>query len=257
MTLNEIDAYFKSFLNLDEYGGDPSKNGIQIQNSAPNEKPIKCVAFAVDACLETAQKAVAAGADLLFTHHGIFWRGDEVKPITADIYNRCKAFLGGDLALWAAHIPLDANPTVGNNAGLAARLALTDTKSFGTWKGMDIGIKGTLPQALSIEEVTKKLLGEGEKPFCILPFGKKSIKTVGIISGGGGEDVWQAIEALLDCYVTGAVEHELYHYVRENNMNLVALGHYQSETVGVRLVAKKLESELGIKTLFIDCPTGL
>lgn len=257
MTLNELDLYFKSFLHLEEFDGDPSKNGLQIQNSAPDTKPIRCVAFAVDACLETAQRAIEAGADLLFTHHGLFWSGDDPKVITGAEYKKLKTFFDGDLALWAAHVPLDAHPAVGNNAGLAALLDLTDIKSFGLWRKMSIGFQGLLPQALSIEEVATKLLGAGEKPFCILPFGKKTIKSVGIISGGAGGDVWQALEAGLDCYITGAFEHECFHYVKESGINVVALGHYQSETIGVRLVAKKLESEKGIKTLFIDAPTGL
>ena len=36
MTLNELDTFFNSFLKKEEFAGDPSLNGIQIQNSAPD-----------------------------------------------------------------------------------------------------------------------------------------------------------------------------------------------------------------------------
>ena len=48
-------------------------NGIQVQNSAPDRKQIKKAAFAVDACLETIEKAAEQNADILFVHHGLFW----------------------------------------------------------------------------------------------------------------------------------------------------------------------------------------
>ena len=97
----------------------------------------------------------------------------------------------------------------------------------------------------------------GEKPVAVLPFGKKQIETVAIISGGAGEDVYQAKNAGADLYITGEIEHELYHPILEMGINVIAGGHYQTETVGVSLVAKKVQSELGLETVFIDVPTGM
>ena len=70
MTLVELDEYFRSFLKMDDFYGDPSQNGIQVQNGNPCEKQINKVAFAVDACQETISKAAKEGAGLLFVHHG-------------------------------------------------------------------------------------------------------------------------------------------------------------------------------------------
>ena len=57
MTLNELDAYFNSFLEKEKFSSDIALNGIQIENSAPDSKQIKKVAFAVDACEATALAA--------------------------------------------------------------------------------------------------------------------------------------------------------------------------------------------------------
>ncbi len=255
MTLNELDIYFREFLKIEEYSADPSKNGIQIQNSQPDSKQIKKIAFAVDACEQSALEAASAGADLLFVHHGLFWGGCD--PIVGHTYKRYSAFLNNNLALYACHIPLDANNPYGNNYGLAKRLGLKDVQSFGTWKGMSTGVKGRLKETLSIQELEKKVLLPGEKANIVLPFGKKQIETVGIISGGGGEDYIQAVEAGLDAFITGEVEHQLFHYIKENEINVIAAGHYQTETVGINLVRQKVEKELGLETVFIDIPTGL
>ena len=49
MTLSEFDNYINSFLRKEDFDKDISLNGIQIQNSLPDSKQIKKVAFAVDA----------------------------------------------------------------------------------------------------------------------------------------------------------------------------------------------------------------
>lgn len=255
MTLNELDIYFNSFLNHKDFTTDVSLNGIQIQNSAPDTKQITKIAFAVDACQASVQAAAEKGAQMLFVHHGLFWGGCET--ITGSHYKRVAPFIQHDIALFASHIPLDANHEVGNNYGLAYRLNLQNCEPFGLWRGMTLGVKGVLPTTLTIQELASKVLGAKESALHILPFGKKDISTVGIISGGAGDDVDQAIAQNLDAYITGEIGHELYHFIQENQINAIAGGHYQTETVGVNLVRQKVEKELGLETVFIDLPTGL
>ena len=72
MTLNELDAYFRSFLKIDDFPADVSRNGSKIKNSEPCEKEIKKVAFAVEDCRETALKTAENGADVRFVRHGLF-----------------------------------------------------------------------------------------------------------------------------------------------------------------------------------------
>lgn len=255
MTLKELDEYFRNFLKPEDYSADPSRNGIQIENSDVSGKQIRKIAYAVDACEQTVLEAAELGADMLFVHHGLFWGGCE--PIVSHTYKRIAPFIKNDIALYAMHIPLDANNPYGNNYGLAERVNLKNAEPFGEWKGMKVGVKGELPAPMTIEELAEKILNPGEKPLCILPFGKKQIKTVGIISGGAAEDVEQAIQENLDAFVTGEIEHSLYHLVKESGINMISGGHYQTETVGVNLIREKVEKELGIEGIFIDFPTNL
>lgn len=255
MTLYELDNWFNSFLKKENFPGDPSLNGIQIENAEPNSKQIKKIAFAVDACQESAEEAVKQGADVLFVHHGLFW-GD-CKRITGSHYKRVSEFIKHDLALCAYHIPLDANNPYGNNYGLASKLNLTNLQPFGLWRGMTLGVYGTLPSPLSITELADKLARKGHPVKSILDFGKKEISTVGIISGGASSDVADAVASGLDAYITGEFEHEDYHFAKEMKINVIGGGHYETETVGVNLVKEKVEKELGVETTFIDLPTDL
>jgi len=255
MTLTELNKYFNSFLHKEDYDSDISLNGIQIANSAPDEKEIKKVAFAVDACQATALKAAEEGADVLFVHHGLFW--GHCQTITGNHYKRVAAFIKNDLALIAYHIPLDANEFVGNNFGIAKRLGLEKVRPFGKWRGMTLGAFGELSKECTIDELEAKLFPNGEKTSHIFAFGKKLIKKVAVISGGAGDDFDQAVKIGADAYITGEVGHEEYHGIEEAGINVIAGGHYNTETVGVQLVQKRLEEEKGIKTVFIDIPTGL
>lgn len=255
MTLAELDEYFRSFLNMDDYPADPSVNGIQVQNRDPDGKDIGKVAFAVDACEETILRAAEAGAGLLFVHHGLFW-GD-CQVLSGGHYRRIRALMDSDMALFACHIPLDANELVGNNYGLARRIGLADLVPFGNWRGMSIGVAGTLPVPMTAAQLAAKVLAHGQQPLHVLPFGKPELRTVAVISGGGGHDVEQAIAAGYDAYVTGEIGHGQYHTAMESEITVIAGGHYQTETVGVSLVMEKLSAEKGVETVFVDVPTGL
>ena len=91
MTLKELDRYFRDFLKPEEYSADPSMNGIQIENSDVEGKPIKKIAYAVDACHQTVMEAARQKADMIFVHHGLFW-GD-CEPIVGHVYKRISSFI--------------------------------------------------------------------------------------------------------------------------------------------------------------------
>lgn len=253
MTLTQLDFYFKNLLKISDFSkADPSQNGIQVQNNVANFTKI---AFAVDASLETFKRASEVGAQMIFVHHGLFWGNSQT--ITGIHYDKITFLIANNIALYACHLPLDAHPDFGNNATLASALNLENREPFGEWHGKLIGIKGTLQNTLTPEQVMNKLFPERRNILSLLPFGKKEVSTIGIISGGAWEDVYQAIDQKLDMYITGEVSHEIYHPVKEAGINFLAGGHYQTETGGVKAVASQLGRETGIETIFLDIPTNL
>ena len=253
MTTKDLVSWFDAVLENDRFdAGDPSKNGLQVDN---NGADITRVAFAVDACLETMERAAAAGAGMLVVHHGLFWKDPE--RVTGPHYRRLRALLDANIALYASHLPLDANEEVGNNAGLADRVGLVDRQPFGVWRGMVIGVSGRFETPVRVDSLVKKLFPEDAQPPCILAFGPREIRTAAIVSGGASAEMYQAIAAGYDCFITGEIGHEEYHHARENGITVIAGGHYRTETVGVQLLAARLGRETGVDTVFIDVPTNL
>ena len=249
MLISEYTKLLSDRLDIASYD-DISLNGVQIES--PNRE-LKKVAFAVDACLATIEKAIKEHADILVVHHGLFW--GHPLAITGGHYKRVKSAIEGNLTLYAAHIPLDAHPVYGNNAQMAIRLGMREFDPFGTWRGKSIGVKGKLPFPMSVEEVAALL--DFNPLLSDMIINKDKVETVGIISGGAGSDVVDAIDEGLDLFITGEIGHENYHIAREAGIDVLGGGHYKSEVFGVKALQRMSEKELGLETVFIPMETGL
>lgn len=251
MTLGEFSGILSDLLKIDGYK-DFSNNGLQVGDA---KATVKKVAFAVDACLEAFRKAAEEHADVLVVHHGLFW--SNAIPVTGIHYERIKTLLDNNVALFACHLPLDANEELGNNAQMAKVLGLKNMKAFSEYEGNRIGWYGELDKALTVDQIVEKLGIRPDQRNVVMKFGKTENRTVGIVSGGAPKEVADAIALNLDCYITGENSHQTYHLCKEEKINMMCLGHYETETFGVKAVKKWVEDNLGLETCFIDIPTRL
>ncbi|MCP2014084.1 dinuclear metal center YbgI/SA1388 family protein [Deinococcus sp. HSC-46F16] len=242
--------WLNEYLQIGAYP-DPSLNGLQIGGTPT----IRRVAASVDTSVKTLQAAADSGADLLLVHHGLFW--GRPLPLTGPHRERVRTALMADLNLYAAHIPLDAHPDVGNNAMMARALSLQNTRPFGDWQGHKIGLSGELPFAQSLQDFAdrvQKLTGE----ICLVHGGgNPEVHRLGILSGSGAGAVAEAAAAGLDTLLTGEPEHKHFHDAFEYGVNVVYAGHYETEVFGVRALAARLEDEFGLAWQFLHHPTGL
>lgn len=251
MRLEKVTSFLGEILDLGSFSGDSSLNGLQVESSGE----IKKVAFAVDACRESINRAARRKADLLIVHHGLFWGG--MVPVTGIVASRVKALLDGKVSLYAAHLPLDCHPEIGNNAQIAKVLGIPETGKFGRYAGIDIGLCGNLPRPLKIEGLRRKLAGILDSPVQTFTFGPAVVRKIGIVSGGGAALTQAAADAGCDALLTGETSHSSYHTARENGISLIFAGHYASETFGVKALGEMMKEKLGLQTFFIDLPTGL
>jgi dinuclear metal center YbgI/SA1388 family protein len=253
MKIQQLDEFFRNLLKLDDFSGiDNSLNGIQVGNDGSD---VNKIAFAVDACLETFKRAERRGAGMLFVHHGLFW-GAPLR-IEGVLRSRLNFLLKNNIALYAAHLPLDAHAEVGNNAVLAALLGIENRQAFGLYHGVKVGFKGRLSAPLTIDEAARRISFNDIPPSALYPFGKEENQTCAVISGGAAMEAAQAIEEGIDLYVTGESGHSIYHTALEGGLNMLAGGHYATEVWGVRKLMECCKTQLNIDTEFIDVPTGL
>ena len=253
MKTRQLDAFFRDVLKLDDFTAvDSSLNGLQVDNDGAD---VLKIAFAVDACLETFKRAASCGAGMLFVHHGLFWGAP--LGIGGVLRSRLDFLLKNNLALYAAHLPLDKHSEVGNNAVLAGLLDIEDKEPFGLYHGIKIGFKGRLRRPLTIDDAVRRVSFRDSLPVAIYPFGKAENATCAVISGGAAMEALEAIEEGIDLYVTGESSHSVYHAVLEGGLNMISAGHYATEVWGVLKLMDHCRRELNIDAEFIDVPTGL
>jgi len=255
MDLTTICERFDDRLALAEYADvDASANGLQV---GPDEKRVETVAFAVDGVAATAEAAADRDADLLVVHHGVSFGG--IERVTGRQYGRIAPLVENDVALYAAHLPLDGHQELGNAAGVADALGLEGREPFGELGPVHIGQRGRLPDPVAREELAETLaadLDTGGRPVPVLDSGPETVEDVAIVTGAGADWLDEAVEADADAFVIGEGKHRLYHEAREAGLNVYLAGHYATETFGVRAL-QDLAAEWGLETAFVDHPTGL
>lgn len=250
MRLRDVTDYLDAYLRIAEVPDyENALNGLEVENAGE----VTRIAAAVDASEAAITAAAGRGCDLLLVHHGLFWDGN--RPVTGRRYRRLRGLMEAGIAVYSAHIPLDVHPEVGNNACLARELGVEVEGRFGAYRGIELGVWGRLGlrrEALAAR--LDELLGGRVK---LLPGGPERIQRVGIITGGAGGMIGDAITAGLDAFVTGEGAHHTYFDAVEGGINVYYGGHYATETWGVRALAAHLSDRYGLPSEFLDLPTGL
>ncbi|HEX8392088.1 MAG TPA: Nif3-like dinuclear metal center hexameric protein [Longimicrobium sp.] len=252
MDLRAIVTWLDEYLRIGAVPDYPTAlNGLQVDSGRGE---VRRIAVAVDAAQATIDRAIAEGADLLIVHHGLFWDGNQ--PVTGRRYRRLKALLDADLPLYSAHLPLDVHPEVGNNAVLARELGIEIQGTFGEYRGSPVGVWGTVDEVLR-EGLAARLDGLLGARVKLVPGGPERVRRVGVITGGAGGSVADAVAAGLDAFVTGEGAHHNFFDAEEGGINLLLGGHYATETWGVRALGQRLQEQFGIEWVFVDHPTGM
>jgi putative NIF3 family GTP cyclohydrolase 1 type 2 len=172
---------------------------------------------------------------------------------------RLRTLVESGMGLYASHLPLDAHKQLGNNAQLAKALGLRQCRPFGVYHGETIGIRGVAPKPWTRARVAERLVAcLGAVPK-VLPLGPERITSLAIVSGGGGDMVSEAfgITPKVDAFITGEASHWIYPLCQEASLNVYLGGHYATETFGVKALGSFLEKKCGIRSVFLDLPTGM
>ena len=224
-------------------------NGLQVENSGT----VTRLAAAVDASLTTVKLAIAAQADLLLVHHGLFW--SPRQPWTGPNHELLRLLVENNLAVYSSHLPLDAHPKLGNNVQLCAALGLKKLKPFFFSHGQNIGFKSQT--RISRAELAQRLeRATGAKPR-LIPGGREICERIGVVTGGAGAELKQAAAEGVDTFITGEGPHWTFALAEELGLNVIYGGHYATETFGVKALAAELSNKFMVPSVFIDHPTGL
>lgn len=255
-SLSTLAEHLDTTLNIGAVPDYPNAvNGVQLANLGD----IQRIATAVDFSSESVNGAVNAGARLLIVHHGMFWGG--VQPITAHRHQRLWSLITHDVAVYAAHLPLDVHPELGNNVLLARRLGLEPSGGFLRYQTIEVGVSGKseIPTRV-LAERAGGLAAEFQGKLVSTPFESDRVtRHWGICTGAGADSssLKEAAQRGLDTLIVGEGPHHTAVEARELGIVVLYAGHYATETLGVRALGEALASRFGLTSTFIDAPSGL
>ncbi|MES2089391.1 MAG: Nif3-like dinuclear metal center hexameric protein [Pseudomonadota bacterium] len=223
---------------------DYGPNGLQVEGKSEVHK----IVTGVTASRALIEAAIEAQADAILVHHGLFWRGQD-GCITGWMKQRIALLLKHDINLLAYHLPLDAHPTLGNNAQWGQRLGLSAQARFGE---QDLGFIGDAPQVWGLDTLVQHVQTALGRVPTVVPGDGRTLRKVAWCSGGAQGYFEGAIAAGADAFLTGEISEPQAHYARESGVAFVACGHHASERYGVQALGAAVAAELGLAHQFIE-----
>ena len=237
---DEIVAHADALLELERFP-EFAPQGLQVTGS----DEVTTIACGVSSSRELFERAVGLGAELVLVHHGLFWRNE---PLVVDrrLRGRLEALFAGNASLLAYHLALDAHPTLGNNAQLAARLGATPAGPFGS-----VGL-GCALDAVDLDELAARVTDAVERAPLVLGGGPVTVRRLAISTGAAGYDLARAAHEGYDALLTGEAEEPSAASARELGITLIAAGHHATERLGVQALAAHLADRFGLVWHYVE-----
>ncbi len=226
---------------------DYGPNGLQVEGVAHVRK----IVSGVTASRALIEAAIAAQADTIFVHHGLFWRGQDGR-ITGWLKQRLALLLAHHINLFAYHLPLDAHPELGNNAQLGKVLDLRATAQFGEQALGSLGERTDAGGFADAGVLARYIENRLNRPVTLVQSSQAAIKKIAWCTGGAQSYFEAAIAAGADAFITGEISEPQAHYARECGVAYLACGHHASERYGAPAVASHIAAQFGLAHEFID-----
>lgn len=248
MKLSDFSNWLNALLEPEKFK-DYCTDGLCVEASENISRVVTGVSFR-NALIDAA---IADGADCILVHHpNGFWKNENRIPVGNYGARLGKLFRHG-ISLYGYHLPLDGHAEVGNNALIAKAMGLNAVQGFMKEGEGFVGVIAEWERPHSKEEfldAVRKAFDHGIQNAFL--HGPEKIRRVAICSGSGASGMEEALSLGCDAFVTGEIKEAVPIVCEELGMNLVSCGHHRTEIFGVRALAEKIQSELGIPARFID-----
>lgn len=230
---------------LEEYAPLPLQEsydnaGLQIGLTVDAET--SGVLLCLDVTEDVIYEAKKKGCNLIISHHPLIFHAP--KRLTgADFVERCIILaIQQGINIYACHTNLD-NTLGGVNYKIAEKLKLTGLTPLipqPDMQGAGSGLIGMLPKTVEREDFiadVKEIFNVGSLRYN--SWTGEKISVVALCGGAGAFLIPNAIKAGADAFITGEIGyHRFFGY--ENDIQLMEIGHFESEQYTIDLLKKIL-----------------
>ena len=198
-------------------------------------KDIKKIYIALDVTGAALDDAISFGADLVITHHPMIF--NPISQIVEDslVYKAVKS----GMSFIASHTCLDkaeggVNTCLANAVGIK-NLKISENDEF---------LRFGEIEPCTTEEFARKIKAALGGMISFADSGK-TINTVALCSGSGGDLVAEAKRIGADAFLTGEAKHHEYLLSKELGISMLVAGHYETENIVCEYLYKSLKEKFG------------
>lgn len=192
------------------------------------DAPVHSVLLGLDCTPDLVDEAVAAGADMIVTHHPLIFSG--LKKISPDdpVGLAVMKAVSAGIAVYAAHTSAD-KVIAGVSGAMARRLGLENIRILDPeGDGVGLGTVGDLPSPMGAMEAAayvKERFGlkavRMSRPIDI------PVSRIAMCGGSGSSLIPQAVASGAQLYLCGDVSY--HHFFTPEDFMIMDIGHYESE----------------------------
>ncbi len=220
-------------------------DGLQC---CPDPKaPVRRVLCSLDVTERVVAHAIREGYDVILSHHPMLFHAiHEVTPTTPE-GRKLTALLRAGISVMSFHTRADA-AAGGVNDLLCEALGLTDIAPLAD----GLGRVGTLPSPLPLAALGEQIKKALNAPLLSVGDAGREASRVAVL-GGSGKDLLAAAAAVADTYLTGRLSYETVNAAPELGINLIEAGHYYTEDLFPRAMARRLPAAFpGLEACYLS-----
>lgn len=260
---DDLDQWLRRFYQTDDFE-DYCHNGLQVEG----RREIRRIVLSVSLNGLLLEAAVGHKADAIIVHHGFF--GRDLFRLTGVRLRWVATLLKNGISLFGIHLPMDAHPLAGHNALMTDWMGGSSPEPLGPGFLSENAARASLDQLL--DRLSKHLPGqqventavaghdergfrlEKRHGFLVLANGPDVPLRLAVVSGGSADLYESAVSRGADAFFCGEIKEPTPALSRETRTHFINLGHYRSETPGIRALQGKLIAELQLDAQFVDIP---
>lgn len=231
-TIKDISNYIETFAPL-ETAMDFDNVGLIVGDK--NTEVTK-VLVSLDITPEVVFEAEKLGCELIISHHPVIF--SPIKRMSANDTPYLLASKG--ISALCMHTNLDLSDTFGVNTCLADAIGVENIVRADVGECLFVG---SLSQEINMSDFAqnvKSALGCNGLRYTDV---KQTVKKVGVASGSGGSDIFDAAKTDIDVLVTGEIKHHEINFANEAQINIIDVGHFKSEDVVISPLINRLSEE--------------
>jgi len=217
---------------------------------------VSAALLAVDVDLRVLEEAIERGANLVVSHHPLFFQPMSRLDLEAYGGRLLRRAMEAGIGIYAAHTNLDVAPG-GVSDALACALELSEVRCLGArpWGGGEVGWgrAGSLSAPLSLTELASLSRSAlGTSSVRLTPGREDRHLRIAVSGGSGSHFVGDAELDEVTAYVTGEIRYHEAQLARQRGLAVVEVGHFHSERPGMQSLAGFLGDSVPVTLSDVD-----